>query len=97
MDQVVFIPEDKTGILGTLIQALPGVKGKRKRQVEFNSLEKVLKGLKLLPGGSAAFSIAWGVNHLGEAGAIVVLSPSDRVALVPTPQENLKVNSEGPY
>jgi len=85
MDQIVFIPEEKVGILGTLVQNLVVLKGKRKKQSEFNSLERVLRGLKLLPPGAAAFSISWGCNHLGEIGVIVSLSPAAR-AIVSAPE-----------
>lgn len=86
MTQVVFIPADKAGILGEIVKLLPTHSLKRKRQAEFRSIERVLKGLKLTPEGVAVFSIGWGVNNLGEAGVLVGVPPSTR-AIAQTPEE----------
>jgi hypothetical protein len=67
-----FIAAERLGMLESAIACMSSTPGKRKRAIEFNSIQQVLKKLKVIEDSMKIVGISFGCLDSGEAGMFVI-------------------------
>lgn len=86
-----FIAAERLGMLENNVAAMATTPGKRKREIEFNSIAHILKRLKVIEHTADIVGISFGCLNSGEAGMFILCkSPTKVIGNIPEIQQEPK-------